>query len=138
MAIGNHLKVVTTTCNEYADCFGFTEEEVFAAMDEYGYTDKAMIKEWYDGFVFGKRGEIYNPWSILNYLDTGEFKTYWANTSSNSLISKLLRESDKSVKTIASEYTEPERFYHGFVLGLIVIRLLFWSLRCMIHMMRRA
>ncbi len=99
----NHLKVVTSTSSEYAECFGFTEEEVFAAMDEYGYTDKAMVKEWYDGFVFGKRGEIYNPWSILNYLDTGEFKTYWANTSSNSLISKLLRESDKSVKTIMED-----------------------------------
>ena len=95
----NHLKVVTSTSSEYAECFGFTEEEVFAAMDEYGYTDKSMVKEWYDGFVFGKKGEIYNPWSILNYLDTGEFKTYWANTSSNGLVSKLIRESDQSIKT---------------------------------------
>ena len=102
----NHLKVVTTTCSEYEDCFGFTEEEVFAAMDEFGYTDKAMVKEWYDGFVFGKRGEIYNPWSILNYLDTGNFKTYWANTSSNSLISKLVRESDKTVKIIIEDLLE--------------------------------
>ena len=96
----NHLKVVTSTSNEYTDCFGFTEEEVFAGMDEFGYIDKVMVKEWYDGFVFGKRVGIYNPWSILNYFDTkGEFKTYWANTSSNSLVSKLVRESDKSVKT---------------------------------------
>ena len=96
----NHLKVVTSISNEYTDCFGFTEEEVFAGMDEFGYIDKVMVKEWYDGFVFGKRVGIYNPWSILNYFDTkGEFKTYWANTSSNSLVSKLVRESDKSVKT---------------------------------------
>jgi len=95
----NHLEVVTTTANKYTDCFGFTEEEVFAGLDEFGYTDKAMVKEWYDGFIFGEKGEIYNPWSILNYLDKGKFKTYWANTSSNSLVSKLVRESDKSVKT---------------------------------------
>ena len=94
----NHLEVVTTTANKYTDCFGFTEEEVFAGMDEFGYTDKAMVKEWYDGFIFGEKEGIYNPWSILNYLDKGKFTTYWANTSSNSLISKLIRESDKSVK----------------------------------------
>ena len=90
---------MTTTANKYTNCFGFTEEEVFSGLDEFGYADKSAVKEWYDGFIFGKRGEIYNPWSILNYLDKGEFKTYWANTSSNSLVSKLIRESDKSVKT---------------------------------------
>ncbi len=99
----NHLKVVTTTCSEYADCFGFTEEEVFAAMDEFGYADKESVKEWYDGFVFGETGEIYNPWSILNYLDTGKLKTYWANTSSNSLVGKLIRESGSEVKTIIED-----------------------------------
>ena len=99
----NHLKVVTTTCSEYADCFGFTEEEVFAAMDEFGYADKESVKEWYDGFVFGETGEIYNPWSILNYLDTGKLKTYWVNTSSNSLVGKLIRESGSEVKTIIED-----------------------------------
>ena len=102
----NHLEVVTTTANKYTDCFGFTEEEVFAGMDEFGYTDKALVKEWYDGFIFGKRGEIYNPWSILNYLDKGEFKTYWTNTSSNSLVSKLIRESDAAVKTAMGDLLE--------------------------------
>jgi len=102
----NHLEVVTTTANKYTDCFGFTEEEVFAAMDEFGLTDKDMVKEWYDGFVFGNRGEIYNPWSILNYLDKREFKTYWTNTSSNSLVSKLIRESDKAVKTAIEDLLE--------------------------------
>jgi len=94
----NHLKVVTTTSNEYADCFGFTEEEVFAGMDEFGLTDKDLVKTWYDGFIFGNRTDIYNPWSILNYLDTGMFTTHWANTSSNSLVGKLIRESSRNIK----------------------------------------
>ena len=95
----NNLKVVTTTSDEYADCFGFTEEEVFAGMDECGYTDREIVKRWYDGFIFGSKRDIYNPWSILNYLDTGEIKTYWANTSSNSLVGKLIRQGSRSIKT---------------------------------------
>ena len=94
----NNLKVVTTTSDEYADCFGFTEEEVFASMDEYGYTDKNRVKQWYDGFIFGTQRDIYNPWSILNYLDTGKLGIYWANTSSNSLVGKLIREGDRNIK----------------------------------------
>ncbi len=94
----NNLKVVTTTSNEYADSFGFTEEEVFAAMDECGCIEKEEVKRWYDGFVFGEKRDIYNPWSILNYLDTGKFMTYWANTSSNSLVGKLIREGSKNLK----------------------------------------
>ena len=94
----NHLKVVTTTSNEYAECFGFTEEEVFAGMGEFGLTDKDLVKTWYDGFIFGNRTDIYNPWSILNYLDTGMFTTHWANTSSNSLVGKLIRESSRNIK----------------------------------------
>ena len=99
----NNLKVVTTTSDEYADCFGFTEEEVFAGMDECGYTDRKMIKRWYDGFTFGSKTDIYNPWSILNYLDTGEIRTYWANTSSNSLVGKLIREGSPDIKTIMED-----------------------------------
>lgn len=94
----NHLEVVTTTSNKYADCFGFTEEEVFAAMDEFGYTEKEKVKQWYDGFIFGKKKDIYNPWSIINYLDKGTITTYWANTSSNGLVGKLIREGSKNVK----------------------------------------
>ena len=75
------------------------EEEVFAAMDEFGYTEKEKVKLWYDGFIFGNKKEIYNPWSILNYLDTGKLKPYWTNTSSNALIGKLVREGDKRIKT---------------------------------------
>lgn len=95
----NHLEVVTTTSNKYAECFGFTEEEVFAAMDKFGLKNKAMVKSWYDGFIFGNKKDIYNPWSILNYLDKEKITTYWANTSSNSLVGKLLREGNKDIKT---------------------------------------
>ena len=94
----NNLKVVTTTSDEYDSSFGFTEEEVFKAMDENGLTEKEKVKQWYDGFSFGKWKDIYNPWSILNFLDTGKMTTYWANTSSNSLVGKLIRESGRDVK----------------------------------------
>ena len=94
----NNLKVVTTTSDEYATSFGFTEEEVFAAMDEMGMTEKEKVKKWYDGFVFGKVRDIYNPWSIINLLDTGKFSTYWANTSSNSLVSRLIRQGSRRIK----------------------------------------
>ena len=99
----NNLKVVETTSDEYAVAFGFTEEEVFDAMDEYGYSNKQEVKDWYDGFVFGNHRDIYNPWSVLNYLDTGKLTTYWANTSSNSMVGKLIREGSPEVKTIMED-----------------------------------
>ena len=96
----NNLEVVTVTSDKYATAFGFTEKEVFAALDEYGYGDqKETVKWWYDGFVFGKQRDIYNPWSIINFLDKGKIATYWANTSSNSLVGKLLREGNADVKS---------------------------------------
>ncbi|MDD7177311.1 MAG: AAA family ATPase [Lachnospiraceae bacterium] len=95
----NNLKVVTTTSDAYATAFGFTEEEVFAALDEYGYGDqKEDVKYWYDGFIFGKQKDIYNPWSIINFLDSGELTTYWANTSSNALVSQLIRSGAADIK----------------------------------------
>ncbi|MBO5069758.1 MAG: AAA family ATPase [Roseburia sp.] len=94
----NNLEVVTTTSNKYAEVFGFTEEEVFAAMDEFGYTAKDEVKNWYDGFTFGEIRDIYNPWSILNYLDKGKVMPYWANTSSNRLVGKLIREGKPGLK----------------------------------------
>ena len=95
----NNLKVVTTTSDEYATAFGFTEEEVFAALEECGFgEEKVRVKEWYDGFIFGSHADIYNPWSIINFLDTGVITTYWANTSSNSLVGKLIREGNDSMK----------------------------------------
>ena len=96
----NNLEVVTTTSAKYATAFGFTEEEVFCAIEEYGYNEKREeVKCWYDGFIFGEHKDIYNPWSILNFLDKGKIGTYWANSSSNSLVGKLVREGSKRVKT---------------------------------------
>ena len=95
----NNLKVVTTTSDEYMDSFGFTEKEVFDALEECGLaSEKEEVKKWYDGFIFGTHEDIYNPWSILNFLDTGKYKTYWANTSSNSLVGKLLQEGNCRIK----------------------------------------
>lgn len=95
----NNLEVVTTTSDKYATDFGFTEEEVFAALDECGLSEKKQeVKRWYDGFIFGKHKDIYNPWSIINFLDKGVFTTYWANTSSNSLVGKLIREGGIGIK----------------------------------------
>ncbi len=95
----NNLKVVTTTSDKYTDCFGFTQEEVFAALEEFGLSDyKEQVKEWYDGFTFGNRKDIYNPWSIINFLDERKAGTYWANTSSNSLVNKLIREGSRNIK----------------------------------------
>ena len=95
----NNLEVVTTTSEKYADCFGFREEEVFAALDEYGlWKRKQEVKKWYDGFTFGKQKDIYNPWSILHYLDKRQIGTYWANSSSNNLAGKSLREGSQNLK----------------------------------------
>ena len=95
----NNLEVVTTTSDKYATAFGFTEEEVFEALSERGLADqKEEVKHWYDGFVFGSQKDIYNPWSILKFLDTGAFTTHWANTSGNSLVGKLIREGSRAIK----------------------------------------
>ena len=95
----NNLEVVTATSKKYADCFGFTEAEVFSALEEYGMVDqKKQVKHWYDGFTFGKQSDIYNPWSVINFLDKGKVGAYWANTSSNGLVGKLIREGSPEVK----------------------------------------
>lgn len=95
----NNLKVVTTTSELYADCFGFTEEEVFNALEEYGLSDKQQqVKDWYDGFTFGSKTDIYNPWSITNFLDGRRVDTYWSNSSSNRLVSQLIQEGSANIK----------------------------------------
>ena len=95
----NNLTVVTTTSRMYTDSFGFTEKEVFESMDAMGMGDeKKEVKQWYDGFTFGDQHDIYNPWSILNFFKFREFSTYWANTSSNSLLSRLLQSASKEIK----------------------------------------
>ena len=78
--------------------FGFTEREVFTAMDEMGLQEKEEVKRWYDGFNFGKEKDIYNPWSIINFLNKQRIAPYWVNSSSNDLVGKLLKEADGEVK----------------------------------------
>lgn len=96
----NNLEVVTTTSEKYETCFGFTEGEVWTALEECGlYEERQDVKDWYDGFVFGRSRDIYNPWSIINYLDKGRLSTYWANTSSNRLVDKLIREGSAEIKS---------------------------------------
>ena len=103
----NNLKVVTVTSKEYAKCFGFTEKEVFMSLDEEGLsTEKEKVKAWYDGFTFGESKDIYNPWSITNFLDEKRYKTYWAATSSNSLVSKLIQTGSVNVKKTMEDLLE--------------------------------
>ena len=107
----NNLEVVTTTSCKYEEVFGFTEKEVFAAMDEFGLTEKEEVRAWYDGFTFGETPDIYNPWSIIHYLDKGRFAAYWANTSSNSLVGKLIREGEAEVKTVMEDLLQGKTFH---------------------------
>ncbi len=107
----NNLTVVTATSDLYADSFGFTEKEVRMALKEYGMEDKMPgVKQWYDGFVFGHSREIYNPWSIMNYLKTGKLSAYWANTSSNHLVGKVIREGSRDVKWIMEDLLKGKSF----------------------------
>lgn len=95
----NNLKVITTTSEQYATCFGFLENEVFASLDKLALSERKQdVKEWYDGFVFGTQKDIYNPWSITNFLDEKKMKAYWAATSSNGLINRLLQEASAEIK----------------------------------------
>ena len=95
----NNLVVVTTTSNQYNTAFGFTKEEVFTALDEQGISDeKEKVKEWYDGFTFGDKKDIYNPWSIINYLKFKKYETYWADSSSNRLVNELIRTGSAEIK----------------------------------------
>ncbi|WP_418472951.1 AAA family ATPase [Eubacterium sp.] len=95
----NNLNVITTTSEEYATYFGFTEQEVFQALEEFGLADKKeLVKQWYDGFTFGSHTDIYNPWSITNYLDKKKIGAYWAATSSNTLINSLIQQSATDIK----------------------------------------
>ena len=107
----NNLEIVTVTSEKYMDSFGFTEEEVFTALNEFGLSGrKEEVKEWYDGFIFGSISDIYNPWSIINYLDKGKLGLYWINTSSNSLAGKLVREGSPELKMTMEKLLRGETF----------------------------
>ena len=100
----NNLTVVTTTSDLYAESFGFTQQEVWDALEEYGLSAKKdEVRRWYDGFTFGNKTDIYNPWSIINYLKFAKFSPYWANTSSNSLVGKLIREGSADTKMVMED-----------------------------------
>ena len=95
----NNLVVVTTSTPLYQTAFGFTQAEVDAALAEYGLaTKRDAVRDWYDGFTFGGIGHIYNPWSMTQLLQFGEFRAYWANTSGNGLVSEVVRRGDEELK----------------------------------------
>ena len=88
----NNLDVCGVLSDTYADAFGFTQEEAARLMEECGVGDKMPeLKKWYDGYRFGQV-EIYNPWSVINFIKNGcRFRPYWLNTSGNSILKDLLK-----------------------------------------------
>lgn len=107
----NNLEVITVLSNKYETAFGFVEDEVFSALSEFGLQDQMHnVKFWYDGFRFGRYSSIYNPWSIINFLANKEFAPYWANTSSNALISSLIRSGSNDIKKITEGLLQGESF----------------------------
>lgn len=96
----NSLEVITTTSEKYAAYFGFTEREVFQALDDMGLgEEKQGVKDWYDGFTFGSVRDIYNPWSVTNFISRkGEYDTYWADSSGNGLVNVLIQQGSANVK----------------------------------------
>lgn len=111
----NNLNVITSTSQEYETSFGFTEEEVFTALDTLEMAEqKEIVKSWYDGFVFGNQKDIYNPWSITNYLDKKQVRAYWADTSSNNLISRLIRKASAGIKEQMEELLQGKEIIVNF------------------------
>lgn len=107
----NNLEVVTTTSNKYATSFGFTEKEVFKALDDAGLGgQKQKVKEWYDGFSFGTYTDIYNPWSIISYIGKKEYDTYWSNTSGNGLVNSLIQTGIPSIKQTMEDLLQGKSF----------------------------
>ena len=96
----NNLEVITTTSDEYATAFGFTEKEVFDALDDMELgSEKEEVKKWYDGFTFGSHTDIYNPWSISSFIrKNGKYENYWADTSSNGLVNSLMQTGVPGIK----------------------------------------
>lgn len=108
----NHLEVVTTLSDKYSTSFGFTEKEVFQVLDELNLSEhKAGVRKWYDGFIFGGCADIYNPWSIIEFISKkGEYAPYWANTSSNSLVSTLIQTGDADAKKTVEDLMKGKSF----------------------------
>ena len=100
-----NLEIVTTTSQKYATAFGFTETEVFQALENAGLgKEKWNVRKWYDGFVFGNVSDIYNPWSIVSFISkNGSYDTYWSNTSGNGLINSLIQKGNSVTKQMVEE-----------------------------------
>ena len=108
----NNLDVITTTSDKYTTAFGFTEEEVFTALDNAGLGEqKQKVKRWYDGFIFGTRTDIYNPWSIVSFINKkGKYDTYWSNTSGNGLVNQLIQKGNPDIKQIMEDMLQGKSF----------------------------
>ena len=105
----NNFISYTTLNNDYSQSFGLTEKEVENMLKYYQIEyEMSDVKKWYDGYSFGK-DEIYNPWSILNFVKNRELKTYWINTSSNFMIRKLLQKSgEEGLSTLEKIFNQEE------------------------------
>ena len=104
----NNLKVDTILNKKYSEYFGLLESEVIEMLDYFGMKYKIEeVKEWYNGYLFGE-SEVYNPWSIVNYIDNGEIKAYWANVSGNTLIENMLDHAGESVYDDLKRFTDGE------------------------------
>ncbi len=108
----NNLDVITTTSDKYTTAFGFTEEEVFTALDDAGLGEqKEKVKKWYDGFIFGTSTDIYNPWSIVSFINKkGKYDTYWSNTSGNGLVNQLIQKGNSDIKQIMEDLLQNKSF----------------------------
>ena len=104
----NNLKVDTILNKKYSEYFGLLESEVIEMLDYFGMKYKIEeVKEWYNGYIFGE-SEVYNPWSIVNYIDNGEIKAYWANISGNTLLENMLNHAGESVYEDLKRFTDGE------------------------------
>ena len=103
----NNLRTYTILSDDYTDSYGLTEEEVEKSLKDYGLEyEISKVKDWYDGYKFGN-SEVYNPWSILNFLQDKELRAYWVDTSGNDLINNVLKMKNKNIITAL------ERLFNG-------------------------
>ena len=103
----NNLRTYTILSDDYTDSYGLTEEEVEKSLKDYGIeAEISNVKDWYDGYKFGD-SEVYNPWSILNFLQDKKLRAYWVDTSGNDLINNVLKMKNKNIITAL------ERLFNG-------------------------
>ena len=103
----NNLRTYTILSDDYTDIYGLKEEEVEKSLKDYGIeAEISKVKDWYDGYKFGD-SEVYNPWSILNFLQDKELRAYWVDTSGNDLINNVLKMRNKNIITAL------ERLFNG-------------------------